>query len=368
MKNNQILLHGPIGFTGYGVVVANLIKAFSQTNVIPQIFPLTTTRGAPPFFADSEEDKQLYEKLLKEQIENGFDASAPTVKVWHQFDLAERIGKGKYIAFPFFEIDKLNQREIVHLNIPDQLIVSSTWAKNILINNHIKTPISVVPLGVNTNIFDHKLSVPKDSNSPYVFIMIGKWEIRKGYDILLQMFNKAFTEKDNVELWILASSDPTCFDNNELSSWHTYYESSPLSNKIKIFPRLKTQADVASVIAKADCGIFLNRAEGWNLDLLEVMSMNKPVITTNYSAHTEFCTKDNSYLIDIDTLEPAYDGKWFFGHGNWAHIGPKQQDQIISLMQQVVRENTRTNKDGILTGQKLSWNNTVQKMIECIID
>ena len=56
-------------------------------------------------------------------------------------------------------------------------------------------------------------------------------------------------------------------------------------------------------MAKTDCGVFPARAEGWNLELLEMMSCNKPVIATNYSAHTEFCDDKNCMLIDIEDME-----------------------------------------------------------------
>ena len=98
-----------------------------------------------------------------------------------------------------------------------------------------------------------------------------------------------------------------------------------------------------------------------------MMSMNKPVIATNYSTHTEFCNRNNAYLIEIDSLEPAYDGKWFFGQGNWAHIGQNQKDQAVTHMRTVVRENIRTNEEGKKTGQALSWNNTIKHIQECMV-
>ena len=51
---------------------------------------------------------------------------------------------------------------------------------------------------------------------------------------------------------------------------------------------------------------------------METMALNKPVILTNYSAHTQYSTKDNSYLVDVDSTEAANDGIWFKGQGNWA--------------------------------------------------
>ena len=74
-------------------------------------------------------------------------------------------------------------------------------------------------------------------------------------------------------------------------------------------------------MSQADCGVFPAKAEGWNLDLLEMMSCGKSTIATNYSGHTEFCNKENCYLVDLPEMETAEDGKWFRGQGEWGKIG-----------------------------------------------
>jgi glycosyltransferase involved in cell wall biosynthesis len=108
----------------------------------------------------------------------------------------------------------------------------------------------------------------------------------------------------------------------------------------------------------ADCGIFPSRAEGWNNEAIEMMAMDKPIIITNYSAHTQFCNKDNAYLVDIDTTVPANDGIWFNGSGNWASIEEKQIDQFIEHMRYVYKNNIRDNSYGLKTANNLSWHNT----------
>lgn len=364
MKTNKILVNSPIGYTGYGVVGWNLCKELYKQNIDTTIFPISAQKfGQLPPLEEPEE-----QKLLEILVNRKFDPKASCLKIWHQFDLAERVGTGKYIAFPFFEIDTFVDKEKMHLRVPDQLVVSSEWAKNILNQNGINSQIDIVPLGVNSEIFNPNLNdqYVKSDSDPYIFICIGKWEIRKGHDILLELFNSAFSTQDNVELWVAASSDKSCFSDKEISEWHGYYSSGPLKNKIKIIPRLPKQTDIAHKIAQADCGIFMSRAEGWNLELLETMSMNKPVITTNYSAHTEFCNKDNAYLVDIESLESAYDGKWFWGNGNWANIGQKQKDQAIEYMRYVFTNKIRNNPNGIKTGQKYSWKNSVDCLLKCI--
>ena len=68
---------------------------------------------------------------------------------------------------------------------------------------------------------------------------------------------------------------------------------------------LPGQRDVAALMASADCGVFPSRAEGWNLEALEMLSMGKPVIATSCTAHNEYLTRDNARLIKIDGFEPA---------------------------------------------------------------
>jgi len=144
----------------------------------------------------------------------------------------------------------------------------------------------------------------------------------------------------------------------ENNYWFSLVDNCRLKDKIKVFGRLQTQYQVAQFIDNCDCGVFVSRAEGWNNEIIESMAMNKPVIVTNYSAHTEYCNKDNSYLVDIDSLEPANDGKWFDGSGNWAKIGQNQFDQIVSHMKFVYSNHIDSNSNGVLTAKKYSWDHT----------
>lgn len=124
-------------------------------------------------------------------------------------------------------------------------------------------------------------------------------------------------------------------------------------------------------MAQTDCGIFPARAEGWNLELLEMMSCGKHVIATDYSGHTEFCTTDNTHLIKIDNLETAYDGVWFDGSkGFWAEISENQKDQTVEYMRSIyVRKNDGSlspNLAGIKTATKFSWKNSVDELLRGI--
>jgi hypothetical protein len=102
----------------------------------------------------------------------------------------------------------------------------------------------------------------------------------------------------------------------------------------------------------------LSRAEGWNNEITEVMALNKPIIATNYSAHTEYLTEKNSYRVEITEKEKAFDDKWFNGEGNCAKLGDAQLDQTVDYMKYVYTNNIKTNPEGLETAKKYSWTNT----------
>lgn len=338
----------PINFTGYGITSYNIYKQLREKLDVT-LFPI----GSPQIDTN-EYEHALIQDLNKQEI---FENSDTFFKIWHQFDLTTRIGTSKYGALTFFEVDKLKAQEVRAMNNIDIMFVASEWAKNILIENGVKTKIVVSPLGVDPKIFNESLNelVSKDSNK-YIFLNIGKWEVRKGHDILPEIFNAAFDENDNVELWMLNHNPFLSSEDNNV--WLSLYKNTKLGSKIKILPRVSLHSDVAKLIALSDCGIFPARAEGWNNEVPEFFALNKPVILTNYSAHTEYATKDNSFLIDIDGLVPAKDDKFFNGFGNWANIDDKQIEQTVEHMRYVYKNNIRTNSNGLITAKNLTWENT----------
>lgn len=348
----NINISSPVNRTGYGIASINIIRELSKNNNI-SYFPI----GQP--MVDNEQDYDLLSKLYN----NSFmlDPNSPYIKIWHQFDLAQKVGRGKYYAFSFFELDTFNKQELLHLQIPDALFVSSNWAKDILLKNNIKSEIHIAPLGVDRNIFHENYN--PNSSDRYIFLNIGKWEVRKGHDILLELFLKAFPTEQDVELWICASETTNSYSSQEdLIRWKTSYN----HPRIKIIPGVETQRDLANLISVSNCGIFPSRAEGWNLELLEMMSMGKPVITTNYSAHTEFCNNENSFLVDILEIESAFDNKAFKNQGNWAKIGNKQKDQFIDYMRNAYKNRLSSNHRGIDTAKVYSWSNTASTIERCI--
>lgn len=336
-------------YTGYGITGYNLWKQIHSIDNNSLLFPIGNVNPE-----NSWDINAIQQGIGSRQ---NFKTDSPCFKLWHSNDFFTKVyGNGKFGGLSFFEIDKLTEIEKSSYELLDIIFMPSQWAKNILEENNIKKPIIVSPMGVDTSLFNSEIPEDKKQKNTYIFINIGKFEIRKGHDLLVDMFNDAFSENDDVELWMI-NHNPF-LNQEQTNSWFDLYKNSKLSSKIRFFPRIQDQKTLAKIMSYSDCGVFPSRAEGWNNEAIEMMAMNKPIIITNYSAHTEYCNKDNSYLVDIDNVEPAYDDIWFHGHGNWASIEQKQIDQFINYMQYVYKNNIRNNSNGLKTALNLSWHNT----------
>ena len=288
--------------------------------------------------------------------------------------MAQHVGKGSHCAFPIFELDTFTERELCHLSHQDMIFTCSKWAAGIVLDNlrtyldsvhrYDEIRVYVAPLGVDREIF-YDTPIPESNDNYTVFLNVGKWEVRKGHDILIQAFQKAFRKDDKAELWMM-NHNPF-LSKQEDNEWKRLYKGEIGENQVKFMNRVKSHKDVADIMRMVDCGVFPSRAEGWNLEAIEMMSCGRQIIVTDYSAHTEFCNTENSHLIDIDSLEPAFDGIWFKGQGKWAKIRDKQIDQLATHMRKI-HEQKQSGEDifnlsGVETSKKFSWANTADSIV-----
>jgi glycosyltransferase involved in cell wall biosynthesis len=302
-----------------------------------------------------------------------YDPAAPSVRIARAGMLAEHVGRGKHVGFPMFELDRFEAGELHHLKQLDAILVSSKWAAGVLASNGIHVPSVVAPLGVDRSIFHESIGDSQTHDQPRepgptIFVNNGKWEWRKGHDFLLQAFCNSFTPSDNVVLRLLSRNQSLTDQAND--SWAKIFLGSRLGTKVQLVPRLATQLQVAALLNDCDCGVFPSRAEGWNLGLLECMSVGMSVIATDYSAHTEFIEPANCRLVHIDEIEPARTGEWVWGDGNWAKLGPPQMEQMVHHLREVHRlkqdGSLPRNNAGIATAREFTWRRTALAVLTSV--
>ena len=332
---------------GYGHAGWNIVKTLYNLRHGVCLFPLGSSYHLSP------EELPLLEAIHTGSI-NYLDHQNPCLLIWHEFALFSQFTcKGKYVAYSFFEVNQLDPLRQQNMNYCDEILVASNWAKEVVESNGVGTPVSVVPLGVDTEVFKPRQSV---KDGPYKFFTIGKIEQRKCTDILSDIFAAAFDSTDEVEFHIICDS-PLPQIKQQMPAIKEKFRNSKLGDKIFLHNNVPYDQDLVAFIQQMDCGVFLTRAEGFGLPILQSMACGKPVITTDYSAQMEFCTTENAKLVNITEFEPAIDGVWFHGLGTWAKIGNKEIGQCIEYMRDCYK-NRPANVAGVETAKKFSWENT----------
>lgn len=346
----------PVNDLGYGTVGRNLVKALYAVGADPALFPIGNA-------VVPNDELELFQKAAEKA--KFYNCHAPSFRLWHAWDLSQHPTKGRRSAATFFELDTLKLEEVYQLNQMDQVFAFGNWAKDVMRKNGVTSSIEAIHCGVDRNLFSEK---PLPAGGPTRFINAGKWEIRKGHDILLQAFLRAFGPEDDVELVMLC--DNPFLSPEETNEWVSYYKNSPLGNKVRIPMRLQTHKEVADLFATCHCGVFPSRGEGWNLEALELLSMGRHVIATPVTAHTDYLNSENSILVPVGDKDKAYDGKWFFGQGNWYQLN----DITIETLANAMKTMHRLRQDGVMglnevgieTAKKLSWENAARKICETL--
>lgn len=341
--------------TGYGVVVTNFLLNLIKQGVDVTAWPVhNNAEGLPEHYG-------VIQNSIKRQ--DAFDCNAPCLRIFHQFSMAESIGRGKRIGMPIFELDTFTSREKAHLSSLDHILVNSSWAKRVVEENGITVPTDIVPLGYDPTIF-YPTTPPKRSS--VVFLNVGKWSLNKGHDVLKTIFERAFSPADNVELWMCCHN--RFLFHEERREWERYYCSGPLASKIRIIPWQDTQYQLADLMNQADVGVFPARGEGWNLEALEMMACGKTVLGTYYSGQADFITCG----IPIrDKKESAYDGKWFFGNGNWALLDNTFQNMFAIQMKKMYRDlldNKKCDESSIKIAKEYTWEKSTSKLMSVIFN
>lgn len=357
----SINFYAPCNNFGYGVAGFNILKSLMDSRINVSLWPIGRIDLPYP------EANNYIQKAI--DFQSSYNVQSPCIRLFHEFDLAEFVGRGKHVGWPVFELDTLNDRSKHHLSCVDEIFVCCQYNKEVIENHQIQKNINVIPLGVDRSIFNESKHNPHE----HIFniLHIGKMEHRKGHDFIIKAFSKAFEPSDRVALWMM--TDNPFLNKDQKKEWVNIYKKHKMGNKVCMLPRVQTCYEVVDIIGKSDIGFFPARAEGFNLEALEFLSCGKKIICSNWSGHKEYVNNDNAMLLEIDEREPAIDPIWniFHGQGNWAKLTEDHLDQTIEYLRKSYKEkmeqgNLPINEEGIATAKSMTWDICAKKIIKIL--
>jgi glycosyltransferase involved in cell wall biosynthesis len=208
--------------------------------------------------------------------------------------------------------------------------------------------LRVVPVGVDTTLFRPGRADggalpwrPGGADSRrFKFLSVFAWQARKGWDILLRAYLREFTAADGVLL--VLKTRPFGLSEKEqrrqlarVVAEETACRRAGAAPPVRLLTARLTVAEMARLYSACDAFVLPSRGEGFGRPYLEAMASGLPTIGTGWGGNLDFMTRENSYLIEVEGLEPAagdpmarlYEGE------HWAR--PSLED-LRRLMRRVV--------------------------------
>lgn len=248
------------------------------------------------------------------------------------------------INYTMMETEQAHPDMVDLMNTNYQEIWTPTvWNRDVFERSGVKLPIRVMPLGVDPWIYRPGKKEPlppatlltteragtKESPKGFVFVYVFLPSFRKGLDLLVPAFERAFSGSADVSL-VLAithagSGTPLVMPKGRFSS------------RIYTLQGEFDELALAKMYRGCDAYVCPSKGEGWNLPLVEAAACGLPVIATHCTAHPEVLG-DEAFYVHPEGAEPIHGADvvsaWYEGMP-FPKFGKAAEDELVDLLRHV---------------------------------
>ena len=284
----------------------------------------------------------------------------------------------KNLGYAFFE-KELTTASINNSGNFDLVLAGSRWCLERMREKGIENS-DVLLQGIDPDIF-YPITEARH-NDRFVVFSGGKFELRKGQDLVLQalkIFQQRHSDVLLVNCWynmwepsvrMMESSQLIKFSFDPGQSWeknmlHTYIQNGLDPDRI-ITCDLIPNDQLRRLYAQTDLGLFPNRCEGGtNLVMMEYMACAKPVIASNTSGHRDILTSENALCLnalrDLTIVDP---------HGETVCRWQEPSlDELLAQLEYAYGNRTAIAEIGRKAGmslKQLTWTHSATRLIAFI--
>lgn len=315
----------PVGsYHGWGVCgkyISSYLAGLTDFKLITKPSDIATAGDAieVSFLKSISVDESAYEAIASGQVSKLDGSVLQAITGANLRALFEHLRGDYNVGYTFFEDNLIAKANAQHASQFFDLIVSgSSWCEHELRDAGV-TNVTTIIQGVDTSIFNPCENQKSCFTDKFVVFSGGKFELRKGQDIVIKAF-KALHDKYKDTLLVCSwynawhqsamtmSASPYIKVHADTSDFANFIRqtlvASGLDLRAVIVLPPYPNAMMARIYKNTDIGLFPNRCEGGtNLVLMEYMACAKPVIASFSSGHRDILTDANS--IKLTNLKPV---------------------------------------------------------------
>jgi glycosyltransferase involved in cell wall biosynthesis len=166
--------------------------------------------------------------------------------------------------------------------------------KKALLDSGVETPIAVVGTGVDHIARISAKPVDCPLGRGFRFLHVSSGFPRKGVDVLLRAYAKAFSSADDVTLVLKTFPN---IHNTVARQLTELRRSDPRCPDVVLIDEDLPPSQLLDLYQQCHAFVAPSRGEGFGLPLAEAMWFELPVITTEAGGQSDFCTEDTSWLV-----------------------------------------------------------------------
>lgn len=349
----------PINSLGLGQVGFGLLLEMYKRGLRPNLFPIGNIDLSA--FDLPEGMGDYINRCASGAIKN-IGKKLPSVRWWHIHASHSLLPSNKNILYSVHETSEITEVERNICNLYDTVLLPSRYSREVFERGGVKTKYC-------PNFFDshHFKKIETQKQEGVInFCLLGKLEKRKLTHEILATWAQKFGGNPAYRLHAILHNPFLPPDVQQRSIDGIFKGHVPFN--INLIPYQQKNAAINELINFSDIGISLSGAEGFDLPAINYLGLGKQHVVLNAHAHKDYCTAENSILVEPNDIRDIFDGVFFikgsdYNQGNQFTFDPK--DAIGAMELAVDRV-----KNGIINteGEKVKGDFSVARTLDIILE
>ena len=358
MNKTTCVIYAPVDtYSGYGANARDKVKAIIELKKNEWDIKIISCRWGDTPLNFCSENKE-WEFLKKYMLVTPQLPSQPEIMIWITVpNEVQAMGKWNCLITAGIESDIAVPEWIEGINRMDLTLVSSNHSKTVFENSifekrnqqgvvegivKVQKPIEVVFEGVSLETYFPKENSEfnlENIKEDFCYLFLGHWmdgdfgEDRKNVSLLVKAFYETFKNKSKKPALILKTSGGNS----------SYLDRENILLKIRRIRESVNSTDLPNIYLlhgefsdseindlynypKVKAMVNLTKGEGFGRPLLEFSLIKKPIITSNWSGHVDFLSKEFCLLLDgqLTSVHPSTRNQFLPKESKWFSIDTGQ--------------------------------------------